>query len=231
MKAMSQRPALVTGFEPYGGRGVNPANEVARALDGGTASGVPVVARTLPVSSMRLRGRIVELLRDLDPIVVISLGLWPGEPMIRIERFGVNVADFEIADNEGARLVDRPVGDNGPAAFAATLPIRKIEGALLDVGIPARLSSTAGTFLCNACLYSFLEESATTPRATLCGFIHLPYLPSQVTELLKATRRDARLELHQRADLASMELPLAVKAVQTALEVSIGEALQRRPAS
>lgn len=228
---MPQRPALVTGFEPYGGRGTNPAGEVARALDGGRASGVPVVARTLPVSFMRLRSRIAELLRELDPIVVISLGLWPGEPMIRIERLGVNVADFEIADNEGTLLVDRPVGDNGPAAFAATLPIRQIEGALLDVGIPARLSSTAGTFLCNACLYSFLEESATAPRATLCGFIHLPYVPSQVAALLKATRRDARLELHQRADLASMDLPTAVKAVQIALEVSVGEALNRPRAS
>ena len=228
---MAQRPALVTGFEPYGGRGVNPASEVARALDGGTASGVPVVARTLPVSSVRLRGRIAELLRDLDPIVVISLGLWPGEPLIRIERLGVNVADFEIADNEGTLLVDKLVGDNGPAAFAATLPIRKIQDALLDAGIPARLSSTAGTFLCNACLYTFLEECAAAPRATLCGFLHLPYVPSQVAELLKATRREARLELHQRADLASMDLSLAVKAVQIALEVSIGEALQRQRAS
>ena len=227
---MPERPALVTGFEPYGGRGTNPASEVARALDGARASGMPVVARTLPVSFVRLRSRIAELLRELDPAVVISLGLWPGEPMIRIERLAVNVADFEIADNEGTLLVDRPVGDNGPAAYPATLPIRRIEGALLDVGIPARLSSTAGTFLCNACLYSFLEESAAAPHAALCGFMHLPYLPSQVAELLKATRRDARLELHQRADLASMDLPTAVKAVQIALEVSVGEALNRQRA-
>ena len=130
----------------------------------------------------------------------------------------------------GALGRNRSTGDNGPAAFAATLPIRRIEGALLDVGIPARLSSTAGTFLCNACLYGFLEEAATAPRAALCGFMHLPYLPSQVAELLKATRRDARLELHQRADLASMDLPTAVKAVQIALEVSVGEALNRQRA-
>lgn len=228
---MAERPALVTGFEPYGGRGVNPASEVARALDGATTSGVPVVARTLPVSAVRLRSRIAEVLRELDPIVVISLGLWPGEALIRIERIGVNIADFEIADNEGTLLVDRPVGDNGPAAFAATLPIRQIEGALLDAGIPARLSSTAGTFLCNACLYSFLEESAAAPRARLCGFLHLPYVPTQVAELLKATRREGRLELHQRADLASMDLSLAVNAVRIALEVSVAEALRRQRAS
>ena len=228
---MAQRPALVTGFEPYGGRGVNPASEAARALDGATASGIPVVARTLPVSATRLRGRIAEVLRELDPIVVIGLGLWPGEALIRIERIGVNIADFEIADNEGTLLVDRPVGDNGPAAFAATLPIRQIEEALLDAGIPARLSSTAGTFLCNACLYSFLEESAAARRARLCGFLHLPYVPTQVAELLKAMRREGRLELHQRADLASMDLAVAVKAVRIALEVSVAEALRRQRAS
>ena len=82
------RPALVTGFMPYGGRGVNPAAEIAAALDGATLAATPVVSRLLPVSFGEIAGMAETLLRDLDPCVVISLGLWPGESLIRIERAG-----------------------------------------------------------------------------------------------------------------------------------------------
>ena len=221
---MIERPVLITGFEPYAGRGVNPAAEVARALVGRTVAGVPVAARTLPVSQAAVRDRIASFLRELDPVVVISLGLWPGEPMIRIERFAVNLADFEIRDNDGTLLTDQPLDASGAVALAATLPLRRIEAALIAAGIPARLSSTAGTFLCNACFFDLLEASAARPRPPLCGFLHLPYLPSQVAELLKATKAGAALELHQRADLASMDLATVTRAVEIALEQSLAAA-------
>jgi pyroglutamyl-peptidase len=213
---------LVTGFEPYGGRGLNPASEVARALDGRRFGGLPVAARLLPVSFAQIRARADALLDALDPAAVVSLGLWPGEPAIRIERFGVNLADFEIADNEGALIADTPIAGNGAAALAATLPVRRIEAALLEAGIPARLSATAGTFLCNACLFTFLDALAARGRAVPCGFIHLPYLPQQVAWMLTERRREARLELHQRADLASMDLATVTRAVEIALGI-VGE--------
>jgi pyroglutamyl-peptidase len=221
---MAERPALITGFEPYACRGINPAAEVARALAGRSIAGVPVAARTLPVSHAAVCDRITGLLRELDPVVVISLGLWPGEPMIRIERFAVNLADFEIPDNRGVLLTDQPLDASGALALAATLPLRRIEEALIAAGIPARLSSTAGTFLCNACLFSLLAASAARSRAPLCGFLHLPYLPSQVAELLEAARARPQLELHQRADLASMDLVMATRAVEIALEESLAAA-------
>ena len=87
--------ALLTGFEPYGGRDVNPASEVVRALDGRSAGGVAVIGRKLPVSYQELRSRIPELLDELQPDIAISLGLWPGEAMVRLERLGANLADFE----------------------------------------------------------------------------------------------------------------------------------------
>ena len=93
--------ALITGFEGYGGRGRNPAGETASALDGRTIAGVRVAGRRLPVSFSRLAAGLEGLFDEVEPDIVISVGLWPGEPMIRLERIGINVADFEIPDNEG----------------------------------------------------------------------------------------------------------------------------------
>ena len=215
--------ALVTGFVPYGGRGRNPAAEIATALDGRTIFGMPVLGRTLPVSYSEISRSVEELLDELQPRIVISLGLWPGETAIRIERVGINVADFEIPDNTGRLATDELIVGNGPTALLASLPIRKIERALLDAGIPARISNSAGTFLCNACLYSFLSGAEARRDGPVCGFIHVPYLPEQVAGLLTELAIDARQEVHQRADLASMDLATSIRAVEVALHTTIAE--------
>ncbi len=214
---MPSRPILVTGFQPYGGRGVNPAHEIMLALDGRTVAARPVIGRPLPVSLARLPDEIAALFDAHDPAAVISLGLWPGETMIRIERIAVNITDFEIADNEGTVVADAAVSANGAAALTASLPLRAIERAILAAGIPVRLSATAGTFLCNACLYGFLEAAAGRPGAVPCGFLHVPYTPEQVAERLAAIRPEHGLELHQRSDLASMSLDHMVRAVELAV--------------
>jgi len=214
------RPVLVTGFAPYGGRGSNPAAEIAGALDGRTIAGRRVVGRRLPVSQAELPGRIEALLEELAPAIVVSIGLWPGEPMIRIERVGLNLASFEIPDNDGRLASDEPVRANGAPALMSSLPVREIETALLAAGIPARLSETAGTFLCNATLYGFLSAIERRARATLCGFVHVPYMPVQVAEMLRDLRREAVLERHQRADLASMDLATQIRALEIVVEVS-----------
>jgi pyroglutamyl-peptidase len=215
--------ALVTGFEPYGGRDLNPATEVMRALEGTSIGGASVVGRLLPVSYRLLPARLDEILDEVQPEIAISLGLWPGEPMIRLERLAANVADFEIPDNEGALLEDAAIGAANAPAFFATLPLRRIEQALLGKAIPARISSTAGTFLCNATLFTLLSRREKGPALMRCGFIHLPYLPSQVAAFLEEQKRERKLELHQRADLASMELATMIEAVRTAIAVSVAE--------
>jgi pyroglutamyl-peptidase len=220
---MSVYPALVTGFAPYAGRGRNPAADIANALDGQSIAGVPVVGRLLPVGLDQIAEQAESLLNDLRPRVVISIGLWPGETMVRIERVGLNLADFEIPDNHGRLARDEPLSDNGTAAKFTTLPIRKIEEALLAAGIPSRISNSAGSFLCNACLYSFLSSAEKSER-TRCGFVHLPYLPEQVATLLQELREEARLEAHQRADFASMDLATGTRAVAIALETALSEA-------
>lgn len=221
---MGRRAALVTGFEPYGGGSLNPSALVARSLEGTEVASVPVAGRTLPVAIRGLRPRIEEILREVDPAVVVSLGLWPGEPAIRLERIAINVADFEIPDNEGALLEDAPLDATALPAIPSRLPLRAVERALLDAGIPARLSNTAGTFLCNATMYAFLRASEALRPGVPCGFVHLPYLPEQVSALLERAKRERSVELHQRADLASMSLATMLEAVRIVLATSLAAA-------
>jgi pyroglutamyl-peptidase len=141
--------------------------------------------------------------------------------MIRLERIGVNVADFEIADNEGLLLRDTPVSKATETAQWATLPLRAIETALLGDGIPARISSTAGTFLCNACLFTLMENLSARGSSIPAGFIHLPYMPEQVAALLKDLRSGAVMEVHQRADIASMELSRSIRAIEIAINTTL----------
>jgi pyroglutamyl-peptidase len=211
--------ALITGFEPYGGRALNPSAKLARALDGEAIGGLAIVGRTLPVAFAGLGARLEALLDEVRPDIVVALGLWPGEPALRLERFGLNLADFEIADNAGDRLIDAAVAPGGVTALAATLPLRAIEAALLEAGIPVRLSATAGTYLCNATLYTLLAALERRSLRIPCGFIHLPYLPEQVAEML-AEARAGRLEIHQRADLASMDYAVMERALRLALAVA-----------
>jgi len=143
------RVALLTGFEPYGGRGVNPATEVVTRLDGVEVEGARVAGRVLPVSFGALRSRIHELLREEEPEVVVSLGLWPGEATIRLERLALNLADFEIPDNDGALLRDDVVAAAGPTALAATLPLRARSSApASQLGCRRRRARSSATRRC-----------------------------------------------------------------------------------
>lgn len=211
---------LVTGFEGYGGRAKNPSQAVVELLDGQEIGGHIVKAAILPVDYQQLVSNARQLLEDIKPSVALSFGLWPGEPMIRLERIGINCADFEIPDNLG-RLVSEKVVSEGPDAHLTTLPIQVIRDRLLEEGIPARLSASAGTFLCNTLLYAMLDYCVQNKLATRCGFVHVPYLPTQAAEMMQSMIHDATLEFHQRADFASMDLEYMVQAARIAIDVSL----------
>ena len=218
---MNTKKILVTGFEPYAGRGSNPAFEVMKALNGRTFGSMTVVGEGLPVSLPGMRAKLHACLDTVRPAAVVSLGLWPGEAMIRLERIGINMADFEIPDNEGVLLKETVVSQDPAAAHWSTLPLAAIETALLDAGIPVRMSSTAGTYLCNACLFSLMEGLAARGATIPAGFIHLPYMPEQVAIILDDLRAGRVMELHQRADVASMELSRTLRAVEIAIGVVV----------
>jgi pyroglutamyl-peptidase len=214
------RPIVITGFSAYGGRSVNPAHEIMRAMSGKTIDGVEVIGRPLPVSIKALEGEVGKILDEIEPAAVISFGLWPGESIIRLERVGLNLGDFDIPDNDGTILQDMVLSSNGAGVRFASLPLRNIERAMLEAGIPAKVTSTAGTFLCNACLYRFLEAAEERRPRTVCGFIHVPYLPGQVAEAL-AHRLKMRSMTSEKCDWPSMELPTAIRAAEIAVRQTI----------
>lgn len=208
---------LLTGFEGYGGRSENPSEEIVQALDGITVGATTIYGRVLPVVNSHLRENIVNLIVELKPSVILCLGLAPGENMIRLERIAANYSKFEIKDNAG-EIFHGPILPEGPAAYESTLPMNEMLAAVHECGIPARLSNSAGTYLCNAVMYHALDYCAVHYPDTKCGFVHLPYMPSQVTDLVLNTKKKASLELTQRSDLASMALELQIEAIKAITE-------------
>jgi pyroglutamyl-peptidase len=205
------RPILVTGFEPYGGLSSNPSYRAMERLAGTAIAGRPVIGRGLPVALARIGPAIAAMLDEIAPAAVVSLGLSPGEAVIRIERVAVNLADFSLPDNDGRTHRDRPIAENGAAALFSTLPVRAIETACNAAGIPARISLSAGSYLCNACLYRFLALAGAHPGSPLCGFLHVPHTPEDVAERL-IDEASGNRPAASTVELASMELERIVRA-------------------
>ncbi len=199
---------LLTGFEAYGGRKTNPSADIAKALDGAMIAGTRVRSIVLPVAYNGMRERIKELIQEYSPSAIISLGLFPGEPAIRLERVASNWNEFKIPDNLGL-IKKEAIDPAGPPTRYSTLPIESIQRRLLNARIPARFSSTAGAFICNAWLYSLLAELAETNRSIPCGFIHLPYTPEQVADTLDIGDADQSSDTTSQPALASMDLSIS----------------------
>ncbi len=169
---------LVTGFEPFGGESENPSQEIARQLNGHVVARHRLIGRILPcvfgAANRELRG----LLDEFQPAAVICVGQAGGRKEITPERVAINVDDARIPDNAGAQPVDRPVVPRGPAAYWSTLPIKAIVATLRAHEIPAAVSQTAGTFVCNHVFYGLMHELARC-RGVRGGFIHVPWMPEQ----------------------------------------------------
>lgn len=168
---------LVTGFEPFGGEARNPSWEAARAVDGERVGGALLVARRLPCVVGEVRQALAAAIDEVEPRLVLSLGLAGGRADVSIERVAINVIDARIPDNAGRQPVDEPVIEDGPAAYFSTLPIKALAQALRERGIPASISQSAGTYVCNAEFYGLMHLIATRRPALRGGFVHLPYLP------------------------------------------------------
>ena len=173
---------LLTGFEPFDGETVNPSWEVVQQLDGTMIAGQPVIARQLPCVFGEALSALDAAIEDLQPKLVIAVGQAGGRVDISVERVAINVDDARIPDNKGQQPIDTPIVDGGPAAWFSTLPIKAIVSALRDRGIPASVSQTAGTFVCNHIMYQLhylIEKEFPAVRG---GFIHVPYITEQVAD-------------------------------------------------
>lgn len=169
---------LITGFEPFGGETVNPSWEVARALHGRQVGTAQVVAEQLPCVFAQSLPALRAALRRHRPQWVVCLGLAGSRSAISLERVAVNLCDARIADNAGVQPAGSPVVAGGPAAYFTRLPVKALVQRLQADGLPAELSLSAGSFVCNQVMYGLLHALRRRPQVP-AGFIHLPPLPQQ----------------------------------------------------
>lgn len=173
---------LVTGFDPFGGEKINPALETIKRLPD-TILGAQIIKLEIPTVVGKSLAKIKEAVEKENPDVVLSIGQAGGRSEITVERVGINIDDCRIPDNEGNQPIDEPVVKGGPAAYFVTVPIKAIVENIKAHNIPASISNTAGTFICNHVCYGVAHLAAQRTAAgkpMKSGFIHIPFLPEQV---------------------------------------------------
>ena len=216
------KTVLLTGFEPFGGERLNPSWLAVRRLHGLTIHGHRIVSRRLPTAYRESLQKLRRLLRRLRPALVICVGQAGGRAEITPERVAINVDDSLLPDNAGWKPVDAAIIPGGPAAYWSTLPVKAIVRALQRHGIPASVSSTAGTFVCNHVFYGLMHAVAECEGQTKAGFIHVPLLPEQVA--CRGRGRSAKKGTTQpksKVGLPSMPLKTMVNALEMAVRESL----------
>lgn len=201
-----RKTILLTGFEPFGGDALNPSQEVVRVLDGEMVGKHRIVGAVLPVAFATAPPLLDALIERHRPALVLALGLAGGRGELSFERVAVNLIDARIADNEGAQPIDEAVVVDAPPAYFSTLPLKAIVADLRARGIPASLSLSAGSFVCNQVFFALAHHLATRHPQVRGGFVHVPWLPEQ------AARHPGQ---------PSMALATMVDGVRAALECAI----------
>lgn len=165
---------LVTGFEPFGSHRSNPSWDAVEALPE-EIDGVQIVKRKLPVSFRRFSAPLEAAIEEERPDGLICVGLAGGEDKVSVERVGINLMEARIPDNDGFQPFDTPIRPDGDTAYFSTLPVKRMAKAVESRGIACCVSYSAGTFVCNAALYTGLYLSSRRYRFMKCCFIHVPY--------------------------------------------------------
>jgi pyroglutamyl-peptidase len=203
---------LLTAFEPFAGESTNPSLEAARQMEKIDFPDTVIHLAELPVDRYRATELVLELIRSSKPDLVILLGEAGGRFRVNPERVAINVDDFRIADNVGNQPKDEPIVEGAPAAYFSTLPIRAITNRILKAHIPAAISNTAGSYLCNRLFFSVMHAITVEGLGAKAGFIHLPYFHDQA--------------MNKYPDVPSLSRESIVEAVRLAIEVSLGSLSQ-----
>lgn len=170
---------LVTGFDPFGGASVNPAREAVLHLPD-AVGGYEIAKLEIPTVFGLAAETVLQAAEELRPHAILCVGQAGGRDAMTPEAVAINLREASIPDNAGNMPVNTPVIEGAPAAYFATIPVRDMVAAMKDRGIPARLSYSAGAFVCNDLLYTLLHHYSGTDVQV--GFIHVPYLPHQAKE-------------------------------------------------
>lgn len=171
---------LLTGFEAYGHTPHNPAESVARALDGHSIGEAEIVGRVVPNNFFECIESVRISIAELEPEIVVMMGEYGGRATITVERIAQNLNDatrYGLEDNTGCALQGQWTVPDGPVAYYSTLPIRAMVKAMRESGIPSDVSDTAGTFCCNHLMFGILHHIHSNDLPIRAGWIHLPYLP------------------------------------------------------
>lgn len=195
---------LITGFDPFGGETTNPSLEAVKQISENIEN-VQIKKLELPTVFYKSGEILEEAIKDFGPEAIICVGQAGGRSGISLERVAINQDDARIEDNEGNQPIDLPIRKDGANAYFASLPIKRIVDEINKAGIPASVSNSAGTFVCNHIMYQalYLGEKYGVKQA---GFIHVPYLPSQVTD---------------KAKKLSMELATITRALEIAIRTLV----------
>ncbi|ODT98185.1 MAG: pyroglutamyl-peptidase I [Rhodospirillales bacterium SCN 65-16] len=206
--------ALVTGFDPFGGDEVNPSSLAVGKLKKHLGD-IVVHTAELPTSYARSAEVLRAAIEKAKPDIVLCVGQAGGRTELCLERVAINVQDARIRDNDGKQPIDRPVVADGPAAHFTTLPIKACVAEMRKAGLPAAVSNTAGTFVCNHIFYALMDIAASHPLPMRGGFLHIPYVPDQAARLGGAP---------------SMSVGDIVRGIEIILEVSASRESDRRTA-
>ncbi|MGJ7583128.1 pyroglutamyl-peptidase I [Variovorax sp. RHLX14] len=207
---MAAKPinVLLTGFDAFEQEAVNPSWEAVRALDGWKVGRATVHARQVPCVFGDAIDVLASAMDELQPQLVLCIGQAGGRAEFTPERIAINIDDARVADNKGREPIDVPVVLGAPAAYFSTLPIKAMVRELRAAGVPASVSNSAGTFVCNHILYGLMHRIATSPALahTRGGFVHVPYLPEQAAS---------------KPGVASMALATQVEAFRVAIRTAL----------
>jgi pyroglutamyl-peptidase len=200
---------LLTAFEPFAGESINPSFEVAKAIEQMAFAYTELQTLPLPVDRFQAIELALKRIGDFRPDLVMLLGEGSRRFRINPERVAINVDDFRIPDNTGNQPKGEAIVKGAPSAYFSTLPIYPIVERLIAAKIPAAISNTAGTYLCNRLFYSVMHFITVEKLPVQAGFIHLPYIHEQTIE--------------KPLDYPSLSLATTVEAVKIAIEVSLAE--------
>jgi pyroglutamyl-peptidase len=196
-----QEVVLVTGFDAFCGEAINPSWEICEQLPA-EIGGVRVEKCRVPCEFGRAVKTVVSAIERFRPALVICLGQAGGRAHLSVERVAINVNDARIPDNAGAQPIDEPTAPEGPPAYFATLPIKAMVEAMRRAEVPAEVSNSAGTYVCNHLMYGVLHYLAQRSPGVRAGFIHVPYAEAQVLE---------------KPAIAAMAIATMVKGVEAAI--------------
>jgi pyroglutamyl-peptidase len=205
----------VTGFEPFGGEEINPSWEVCARLPCAIGRSRIHTLR-VPTEFRRAIEAVAAEVGRLEPALVILLGQAGGRTAMSVERVAINVDDARIPDNAGEQPIDEAIAPAGPAAYFATVPIKAMAAAMGEAGVPAEVSNSAGTFVCNHLLYGVLHFLAASGRGARAGFIHVPWLEEQALS---------------HPGQPSMALATMVRGVEAAIAAALGTAIDVKMAA